>query len=68
MYGSVSTQSKTALIRMLKMGKTEYVWKQDINIADIAIDDQVFSVQFYKCQFYPVFLYHSLNSCAVYVQ
>ena len=53
---------------MLKTGKTKYVWKQDINIADIAINDQVFSLQFYKCLFYPVFLYHSLNSCAVYVQ
>ena len=68
MYRSVSTQSKTALIRMLKTGKTKYVWKQDINIADIAINDQVFSLQIYKCLFYPVFLYHSLNSCAVYVQ
>ena len=44
---------------MLKTGKTKYVWKQGINIADIAINDQVFSLQLYKCLFYPVFLYHS---------
>ena len=53
---------------MLKTCKTKYVWKQDINTVHIAINDQVFSLQFYKCLFYPVFSYHSLNSCAVYVQ
>ena len=52
---------------MLKTGKTKYIWKQDINIADIAINDQVFSLQFYKCLFYPVFLYHSLNLSLIHI-